>query len=344
MKTSATCYYERYEDDEHDDAADRPPHLSAASRTGRLCYTRQHGSDTRPDGSQPQGISHPLVAQPQGSRSSIAPVAAAQSRQPHKAVTAMPTQTEEYLREILEKIQSVRSLCHSKPVQRMSRREKRHIVTELQFIGQRLLLCAPDFKEFCALFCLNQMESWGVPGNLSARSIEEIPMSATLYIFDQNEEKIRNHAFPDTLIQNNILSNLDTHYEQLSNDWYSTAQTPYVLISVTGILAIIRIAMLNEMVGINSNQYYAYSALGAVVLIVALSMLFQSSISKLYISPSNEYQTYFHFFSSSFRAKSVNLRILEIKLQWRKMIRGVLYSMWLIALIVSIAVTQRPPF
>lgn len=254
----------------------------------------------------------------------------------------MPTPTEARLQVILKNVENVRAILGSRLVANMSRHERRNIVAGLQSIGSEFILCPSDFKEYCNFENLSIIEQWGLPGHLSPRNLNQRTINTAVHVLDRTEPEIRRHAFPDDTIQNGILNNLDNHYEQLSKEWYANSQTPYVLITVTGIFAVIRIALFEGFAGKNdltSEQFFAYSILGLIVLLSALGIVFQPTVSRFRISTRAIFYSNIQFYEISIGSKMYNIVHLKNRLRKRKIVRNILSTLWIPALLVSIFIT-----
>ena len=251
----------------------------------------------------------------------------------------MPTETEKLFQTILEKIQKVRSLLDVKSVESMSFRKKRRIVADLRYIGATLSDCPPDLKSRCNIPNQVEMERWRAPGVFSPKSLDDTDKKFVLEVFDESELEIRQHAFSDDLIQNGVLTDMYAHYEHLTKEWHAKTQSLYIIIPITAIFVIVRFELRDNGINLTVPQYYAYSAVGAVVLGMVTLVLFQKTAPKLYIEPNDMHYTNYHFYINVSKILSWNILCLNKKTKLRQRIHRVLYLFWVAALCISIYYT-----
>ena len=252
-------------------------------------------------------------------------------------MTAMPTQTESHLQEIAEKIETIKNL-QQVPAGTIPPNDIQTITEELQAIGEVVFLLPESFTDKYSDVPWNEMKNWASFNTLVSGVTSE-QLTNIICDLKKAEPEIIRHISPDRDIQNGIIALREKYLDQLYNDFYGRAESLTIIISLTAILVVIRVAILNVGVLLSGWQILVYSLIAIPVAWVAWDIVKEYEKPWVYNDTSTIYNTYTQFFDMS--CDSLNENIYNISKLLDKRIRNRRWqrNIWMLTSGVSILVT-----
>ena len=247
----------------------------------------------------------------------------------------MPTKTESLLRDIVGKIEEYLELPS---VPNMTAAQKSDAISKLQEIRDHARGLPKEFTSRHSLIFGYILYSFGnVHSSVSGVTDSNIA-SATKHL-KCNHDDIRRHAYPDRNIQSHVLSSLDAQLDLNIKEWYGKAESLAVLVSLTGILIVIRAAFLNIGVSLNSFQIYVYCLNAIPVIWMAWDIAKEYDMLRIIILPAEKFFTHTELYEIEYNLKEENVFESKVLLSRRRRRRKSQRRTWAFTAILSIIIT-----
>lgn len=219
----------------------------------------------------------------------------------------MPTQTEQHLQAIVDKIENVRKIQNSAQGPNLSLTSQTIISDDIKTIGEHVSLLPKEFKDTHNNIPWAVMENWAASSLFPSSNFNFSSIVIALHNINVAEPRISMHLPSNRNIQNGIIASLDSYYGHLCADWHEDRKRHYIFISLTGILVIIR-AAIRDTVALTSQQIIIYALLAIVVVWITIDIHAEREIYRIYDSPYRHYFTYTEFFVRArfFRQTNIN--------------------------------------
>ena len=252
----------------------------------------------------------------------------------------MPTPTEEHLQFISEKISSIKVRCGEVAGTPMSYVAEQAVINYLQSIGATVSLLPSRFKEWYSEVPWEDMEIWSSADKFPSLTINSEQLMKTLAKLEIVEKEIRRHISPDRDIQKGVIASLDTMFDQFSKEWYGRAESLSVLISLTGILVIIRIALLNVDLSLSTPQILVYTSIAIPVVWMALDIAKEYALKWVDFNASaDDYSTHTQFYDIACDMRAENIFLIIESLYKRRNRRKWQKRLWYFTAASSIIFT-----
>lgn len=259
--------------------------------------------------------------------------------QAKEPVTAMLTPTERQLQGIAEKMDSINSLRQIQGVAGDVRVKKnQEIARELKAIGQIVTLLPQSFKGRYSEVPWYQIEKWASL-NIFVSGFNENGLKYMMSVLDKAEIVIRRHSDPRNELHQGIIMALSTTYEKYSKEWYSYITTPYLLVSLSVIMLIIRIALNDIGFVLTSQQMTAYSIHAVILFLIILEIQIAPKRYDALPPPVDNFSTLVEFFDNQFSIKTEEIRHIRKVLDNRRKLRSIAKTLWAFTLAASIIIT-----
>lgn len=261
------------------------------------------------------------------------------SSQSEGTVPGMLTLTEKQLHVIAEKIDTIRTLRQRQGVVGNLRIEKNQdIAKELKAIGQIVTLLPQPFTERYSDVPWGEIGEWSSL-NIYLIGFTEQQLENMMSVLDKAEMKIKRHADTRSEMHQGIIMALNSTYEKCSVEWYSYITTPYLLVSLSVIMLIIRIALNDIGFTLTGDQMSAYSIHAVILFLVILEIQLAPKRSYALIPSVDNFSTLAEFYDNQFTARAEEIKQIRKILDARRKLRLCTRTLWVITLAASIIVT-----
>lgn len=175
----------------------------------------------------------------------------------------------------------------------------------------------------------------------SSNTLTGVPTSQQLAlmtcILDEAEREIIRHTETNKEIMAEIIDSLNSSYEQCQREWYAHIRIPYLLVSFSGALLLVRFQL--SSIELNAAQVVMYFIHIATILFILIEIQFSKNTSSVYNPSLSDYNTLTEFYEA--KAKIINQTIMDIQHQLnnRRAIRRVIFVYWMASLLLSVLYT-----
>lgn len=252
----------------------------------------------------------------------------------------MPTQTERHLQVIAEKIETIQNIHAEVGIGAPSAADAQSVIGCLKTIRECVRHLPCEFKmKYCNVSWVT-MSAWGMPGCFSANNLNNRMLNIIAVFYIEIKPRIYHYAGGDTEIQKSVISNLQAQYEELSKNWHAQISTLYVLISITGILTVIRLGIERGEIDFTLREILSYGGHVGIAVCVAFYMQCRPSITPFAEDISNWFYTYTDFFRISHENWNFNIANLAREIKRHENIKIAAIFFWLWTLIVAFLFTD----
>ena len=252
-------------------------------------------------------------------------------------MTAMLTLTEKQLQSIAGKIDTIRVLRQS-VVGNVRVEKNREIAKELKAIGQLVTLLPQSFKKRYPDVPWDEIGEWASL-NIFLIGFAEQQLKDMMSVLDKAEMGIRRHADTKNELHQGIIMALSSTYEKCSSEWYSYITTPYLLVSLSVIMLIIRIALNDIGFTLTGEQMTTYSIHAVILFFIILEIQLTPKRYYALIPSVDNFSTLAEFYDNQFSARTEEIKQIRKILDTRRKLRLFTKTLWVITLAVSIVVT-----
>ena len=247
----------------------------------------------------------------------------------------MPTQTEAHLRVISKKIETIKNLQQA-PAGSAPLSATQAITKELHAIGRVVLLLPESFTERYSDIPWGEMAYWA-----SSKTLAEVPTNQQLAQMtchlDEAQREIVRHTETNKEIMAEIIDSLNSSYEQCQREWYANIRIPYLLVSFSGALLLVRFQL--SSIELNAAQVVMYFIHIATILFILIEIQFSKNTSSMYNPSLSDYSTLTELYEA--KARIINQTIMDVqnKLNFRRLIRLLIFMYWMASLLLSVLYT-----
>lgn len=252
----------------------------------------------------------------------------------------MPTPTEAHLKVIAEKIEIIKTQQQG-PAGTIPPADMQRITKELQEIGRTVLLLPESFTERYSDVAWSEMAHWA-SSNIFAGSLSGGQLINMICVLDEAEIEIRRHAYPSNELHQGMIMALNSTFKQCSTEWYSHITTPYLLVSLSVIMLIIRIALQEIGLKLTDGQMTTYGVHAFVIFLIILETQRTPKIDYILTPSVYNFSTLAEFYDSQSFVKIQEIRQIRIILDGRRRLRFWTKFFWVITLIAAIIITSIP--
>ena len=254
-------------------------------------------------------------------------------------MTAMPTQTERHLQVIAEKIETIQNIHAEVGIGAPSDADAQSVIGCLKTIRECVRHLPCEFKmKYCNVSWVT-MSAWGMPGCFSANNLNNRMLNIIAVFYIEIKPRIYHYAGGDTEIQKSVISNLQAQYEELSKNWHGQILLHYVLMSITGILVVIRLGFEPGEIDFTFFEILFYGVHVLIILGMAVYIQLRPLNTDLANDTSSWHYTYTSFFSLSHENWSLNISDLKNVVRRHENIRAAAVLLWLWTLVGAIWAT-----
>ena len=251
----------------------------------------------------------------------------------------MPTQTERHLKMIEDNIEIIQNIQADVGSGKPSRRQRKLAITCLEAIGASMRHVPDDFREKYNEIPWSAIDCWGTQGTFTPNNFRKSQLERSAAFLSVQKSAISRHSGGETKIQKGVLNNLHAQYEELSRNWHNQILLPYVLISITGILFVIRTDLVQEEIDLTTWESILYGIHVIVIFYIGIYTQTRPSNSDIANDIYTWNYTHTDFYNRSYRNWSLNITDLQEALRRHEFIRAILTVMWMWTLAAAIFVT-----
>ena len=247
----------------------------------------------------------------------------------------MPTPTERHLQVIAEKIETIQNLQQSS-AGAIPTGDIQTITAELQEIGRTVLLLPESFTERYSDVPWGEMAHWA-SSNAFAGVLTSHQLSKMTCQLDEAEREITRHTETNKEMMTEIINSLNLTYEQYQREWYAYIRIPYLLVTFSGALLLVRLQL--SSIELNVAQVVIYFIHLATILFILIEIQFSKNISSVYIPSVSDHHTLTEFYESKANIVNQKIKDFQDKLNNRKSIRQIIFLYWIVSLLFSVLYT-----
>jgi len=248
----------------------------------------------------------------------------------------MISRTEKQLQEIADAISSIQNFPS---VSQLTDQEKSHIKNELQKIGKIAGELPVSFTFRHSKVPWDEIQNW-VSINTHSLSNQDISIiSDARAILAKSKDRIARIAYADREIQSGILTSLSGHLDLHAKELYGRANSMAVLMSLTGILVVTRIALLNIGLSLNLPQFFIYLSNALPLIWIAWNIIRDDNDLLVAMPLAEDYYTHTDFYDDAREVIDSNIYEINLKLTKRWKTKKRQEILWYITAFASITAT-----